>query len=347
MQAMTNSLKPILAKLVQRQNLSTDEASFAMQEIMEGRASSSQMAGFLIALSMKGEDVGEIVGLAKTMRAQAVRITSGAEDCFDTCGTGGDSSNTFNVSTLAAVVLAGCGLSVAKHGNRSVSSNCGSADLLEGMGVNVEADVWIVEECFSQLGMAFLYAPIFHPSMRHIGPTRKDLGVRTAFNLLGPLTNPANAKRQLIGVPKPELTEFMAHALLELGSESAWVVHGSDGLDEISITGDTKVSSLENGTVSTFYVHPSDFGLSCAAIESVRVSGLDESLSIAKAVLDDGDGPAKDFVLMNAAASLLIAGKVTSLEDGVMLAREAVASGKARNIVSALGVITRQDDVSA
>ena len=176
-------------------------------------------------------------------------------------------------------MLAGCGLKVAKHGNRSVSSSCGSADLLEAMGVNVDAEIRVVERCFTEVGMAFLYAPVFHPSMRHAGPTRKELGVRTAFNLLGPLTNPANAKRQLVGVPKPELTEFMARALLELGSERAWVVHGSDGLDEISLTGDTKVSSVEKGAVSTFYVHPSDFGLTSAPMDSLRVNGLDESLS--------------------------------------------------------------------
>ena len=344
---MSTALKAILGKLVQRENLTTDEASFAMQEIMEGRASSSQIAGFLIALSMKGEEVSEIVGLAKMMRTQAVGVNPGIEHVFDTCGTGGDGSNTFNVSTLSAVVLAGCGLNVAKHGNRSVSSNCGSADLLEALGVNVEADIRLVERCFAEIGMAFLYAPVFHPSMRHAGPTRKELGVRTAFNLLGPLTNPANAKRQLVGVPKSELTEFMANALLALGSERAWVVHGADGLDEISLTGDTKVSSVENGAVSTFYVHPSDFGLASAPMDSLRVNGLDESLSIAKDVLNNLEGPAKNFVVINAAASLFIAGRVSSLEDGVTVASESVASGKARDIVRALSDVTTRDTTNA
>ena len=339
---MVNALKPIIGKLVKRQNLTADEASFAMEEIMEGRASSGQIAGFLIALSMKGEEVSEIVGLATRMRAQAVGVNPGIEHLFDTCGTGGDGSNTFNVSTLSAVVLAGCGLKVAKHGNRSVSSSCGSADLLEAMGVNVDAEIRVVERCFTEVGMAFLYAPVFHPSMRHAGPTRKELGVRTAFNLLGPLTNPANAKRQLVGVPKPELTEFMARALLELGSERAWVVHGSDGLDEISLTGDTKVSSVEKGAVSTFYVHPSDFGLTSAPMDSLRVNGLDESLSTAQNVLNNFDGPAKNIVVINAAASLLIAGRVTSLKDGVAMASEALASGKARGVAKALSYVTKK-----
>ena len=223
----------LLEKLQRRQDLTVEESAAAMEEIMEGRAQSAQIAGLLIGLAMKGERPSEVVGLARTMRSRATRLSRQFSDVFDTCGTGGDRAHTFNVSTISALIVAACGVRVAKHGNRSVSSRCGSADLFEALGVNIAATPAVVERCLEQAGIAFFFAPTFHPSMRHVGPTRKDLGVRTAFNLLGPLTNPAGAERQLVGVPRPELTELVARSLGMLGSTRAWVVHGADGLDEI------------------------------------------------------------------------------------------------------------------
>ena len=251
----------LIEKLQRRQDLTSDEAAAAMDEIMEGRAQPAQIAGLLIALAMKGERPAEIVGLARTMRARATRLSGSPGEVFDTCGTGGDRAHTFNVSTIAALVVAAAGVRVAKHGNRSVSSRCGSADLFEALGVNVSAPPAIVERCLADAGIAFFFAPTFHPSMRHAAPTRKELGVRTAFNLLGPLTNPAGASRQLVGVPRPELTELVARSLSLLGSRRAWVVHGADGLDEISTTGYTKISECRDGAVNTFYLHPSDVGV--------------------------------------------------------------------------------------
>ena len=260
----------LIEKLQRRQDLTVDEASAAMDEIMEGRAQAAQIAGLLIALAMKGERPAEVVGLARTMRARATRLSREFHPVFDTCGTGGDRAHTFNVSTVSALVLAACGVKVAKHGNRSVSSRCGSADVFEALGVNVAADPSIVERCLNEAGIAFFFAPTFHPSMRHAAQTRRELGVRTAFNLLGPLTNPAGATRQLVGVPRPELTELVARSLAMLGAERAWVVHGADGLDEISTTGYTKVSECRDGAVSTFYIHPADVGLTKASPEALR-----------------------------------------------------------------------------
>ena len=239
----------LLDKLLKHHDLSSSEAAAAMEEIMAGRAAPAQIGGLLIGLAMKGERPDEIVGLARTMRANAVRLVSTRGEVFDTCGTGGDQSHTFNVSSVVALVLAGCDVTVAKHGNRAVSSRCGSADLFEALGVNVAAAPVQVERCLDAVGIGFFFAPTFHPSMRHAGPARKALGVRTAFNLLGPLTNPAGATRQLVGVPRPEHTELIARALALLGSERAWVVHGADGLDEISTTGHTKVSECWRGVV--------------------------------------------------------------------------------------------------
>ncbi len=237
----------LIEKLQRRVDLTVEEASGAMETIMDGRAQPSQIAGFLVGLAMKGERPDEIVGLARTMRARATKLSRSFAPVFDTCGTGGDGAHTFNVSTVAALVLAACGVRVAKHGNRSASSRCGSADLFEELGVNVAAPPATVERCLEQAGIAFLFAQVFHPSMKHAAPTRKELGVRTAFNLLGPLTNPAGASRQLVGVPRPELTELVARSLAHLGAERAWVVHGADGLDEISTTGYTKVSECRDG----------------------------------------------------------------------------------------------------
>jgi anthranilate phosphoribosyltransferase len=319
----------LIEKLQRRQDLTTEEAAGAMDAIMEGRAQPAQIAGLLVGLSMKGERPAEIVGLARTMRGRATRLSRSYAPVFDTCGTGGDRAHTFNVSTVAALVLAACGVRVAKHGNRSVSSQCGSADLFEALGVHISADPGTVERCLDEAGIAFLFAPTFHPSMRHAGPPRKELGVRTAFNLLGPLTNPAGASRQLVGVPRPELTELVARSLALLGSERAWVVHGADGLDEISTTGYTKVSECRAGAVNTFYVHPADFGLPKASPEALRGGDAAVNAGIARRILDGEKGAPRDIVLLNAAASLLIAGRAASMADGVRDAAAALDSGAA------------------
>src|SRR3954469_23660693 len=288
-----------------------------METIMDGQAAPSQVAALLVGLSMKGERPDEIVGLARTMRARATKLSKSFAPVFDTCGTGGDGAHTFNVSTVAALVLAACGVRVAKHGNRSASSRCGSADLFEALGVNVTAQPPVVERCLDEAGIAFLFAQVFHPSMRHAATTRRELGVRTAFNLLGPLTNPAGAARQLVGVPRPELTELVARSLAQLGAERAWVVHGADGLDEISTTGYTKVSECRDGAVNTFYLHPGDVGLPKSTAASLLGGDAQENAAIIQRVLAGQAGAPRDVVVLNAGAALFIAGAASSVEDGI------------------------------
>jgi anthranilate phosphoribosyltransferase len=323
------SLIALVEKVVRHEDLTEAEASAAMHEVMEGRAAPGALAGLLTALAMKGERPHEIVGFARTMREHAVPLSVPAGDVFDTCGTGGDRAGTFNVSSTAAVVIAGAGLTVAKHGNRSVSSQCGSADVFEALGVNVSAPPPVVERCLREARLAFFFAPTFHPSMRYAGPTRRELGLRTAFNLLGPLTNPARARRQIVGVPRPELTELLARALMMLGSERAWVVHGSDGLDEISTTGHTKVSECRDGAVHTFYIHPSDFGLPKTAPESLKGGNAATNAVIVRSVLDGTPGPAREVVLLNAGAALFVAGRAASVREGIAQAAAAIDRGQA------------------
>lgn len=331
----------LIEKLRHRVDLTVAEAAGAMDAIMEGATPPSQIAGFLVALAMKGERPDEIVGLARTMRARATPLSRPFAPVFDTCGTGGDGAHTFNVSTVAALVLAACGVRVAKHGNRSASSRCGSADLFEQLGVNVAAPPAIVERCLDDVGIAFLFAQVFHPSMRHAAPTRKELGVRTAFNLLGPLTNPAGATRQLVGVPRPELTELVARSLAQLGAERAWVVHGADGLDEISTTGYTKVSECRDGAVNTFYLHPADVGLPKAAPESLRGGDAADNAAIARSVLAGQPGAPRDITLLNAAASLLIAGGAATIPDGLAIAADAIDSGRAAAVLEKLVALSQ------
>jgi anthranilate phosphoribosyltransferase len=338
--------RELIEKLQQRGDLTVDEAASAMEAIMDGRAQPAQIAGFLVALAMKGERPDEIVGLARTMRARATKLRRSFAPVFDTCGTGGDGANTFNVSTVAALVLAACGVRVAKHGNRSASSRCGSADLLEALGVNVSAGPDAVERCLDEAGIAFLFAPVFHPSMRHAGPTRKELGIRTAFNLLGPLTNPAGASRQLVGVPRPDLTELVARSLAQLGAERAWVVHGADGLDEISTTGYTKVSECRDGRVNTFYVHPGDVGIPKSAPGALAGGDAAENAEIARTVLTGAPGAARDVVLLNAAAALLIAGTAATLKDGIAIAADGLDSGRAANALEQLIALSREGAVA-
>lgn len=321
---------PLLEKLVRHEDLTEEEAAAAMREVMEGRAPAAALGALLVGLVMKGERPAEIVGFARTMREHAVKLSAPAGDVFDTCGTGGDRSGTFNISSAAAIVVAASGVKVAKHGNRSVSSQCGSADVFEKLGVNIAAVPAVVERTLHDAGIAFFFAPTFHPSMKHAAQSRKDLGIRTAFNLLGPMTNPAGARRQIVGVPRPELTELMAKALMLLGSERAWVVHGADGIDEISTTGHTKVSECRAGAVNTFYVHPADFGVTKAWPAELKGGDASANAAIVGAILDGKPGAPRDVVLLNAGAALFVAGRADSVRAGIARAAEAIDSGAAR-----------------
>ena len=322
-------LTPLLEKLLRHEDLTTQEAAGVMDEVMAGRASAAALGALLSALVMKGERPAEIVGFATSMRQHAVKLSQPPGEVFDTCGTGGDRSGTFNISSAAAVVIAACGVKVAKHGNRSVSSLCGSADVFEQLGVNVAATPAVVERTLHEANIAFFFAPTFHPSMKHAGQTRRELGIRTAFNLLGPLTNPAGARRQIVGVPRPELADLVARALVVLGSERAWVVHGVDGLDEISTTGYTKVLECRNGTVNSFYIHPADFGIRKAAPEDLRGGDAAANAAIVRDVLTGKPGAARDVVVLNAGAALFVAGCAPSVRDGVAAAAAVIDAGKA------------------
>jgi len=319
----------LIEKLVRHEDLTTEEAAHAMREVMEGRAAPSALAGLLAALVMKGERPEEIAGLARTMREHAVALTTPPGDVFDTCGTGGDRSGTFNVSSAAAVVVAACGVRVAKHGNRSVSSRCGSADVFEQLGVNVTAPPLVVEQTLRDANIAFFFAPTFHPSMKHAAPIRREMGIRTTFNLLGPLTNPAGATRQIVGVPRPELTQVMARALMLLGSTRAWVVHGAGGIDEISTTGHTKVSECRDGAVHTFFIHPSEFGIRKATLAELLGGDAAENAAIVRRVLEGQDGAPRDAVVLNAGAALFVADRVESVREGVGVAASVIDSGAA------------------
>jgi anthranilate phosphoribosyltransferase len=335
------NISALLEKLMRRETLSVDEAAEAMGAIMSGDATPAQIGALLVGLTMKGERPSEIVGLAKTMRANAVPLSRTFDDVFDTCGTGGDRSGTFNISSAAALVAAAAGLRVAKHGNRSVSSQCGSADVYEALGVNVAASPNVVEWSLENVGIAFFFAPTFHPSMRHAGPVRRELAVRTAFNLLGPLTNPAGTRRQLVGVPHAELTELIARSLLMLGSERAWVVHGADGIDEMSTTGHTKVSECRDDAVSTFYVHPSDFGIAKAERRDLQGGNAAANAAILREVIAGVQGPRRDVVLLNAGASLFVSGKAASVREGIERAAQAIDSGAARMKLDAMITVSR------
>jgi anthranilate phosphoribosyltransferase len=340
-------LSPLIDKLTRHENLTAEEAAAAMADVMEGRATSVEIAGLLMGLAMKGERPSEIVGLAQTMRAHAVQLSTRYDGVFDTCGTGGDRSGTFNISSCAAIIVAACGVRVAKHGNRSVSSRSGSADVFEALGVKVSAPPSVVERCLADAGIGFFFAPTFHPSMRHAGQARRELGVRTAFNLLGPLTNPAGATRQLVGVPRPELTELMARALMLLGSDRAWVVHGADGIDEISTTGYTKVSECRAGTVNTFYLHPSDVGLAKSTPSALLGGDAHENAAIIESILAGKRGPARDVVLLNAGAALFIAGAASSVKEGIAGAARAIDDGEGKRVLQRMVSISTAEEFAA
>ena len=320
---------PLLEKVMRREDLTAEEAAAVMREVMEGRASAAALAALLAALVMKGERPAEIVGFAETMRAHAVPLHAPAGETFDTCGTGGDRSGTFNISSAAALVVAASGVKVAKHGNRSVSSRCGSADVFEQLGVNIGAAPAAVERTLLDANIAFFFAPTFHPSMKHAAQTRRELGIRTVFNLLGPLTNPAGARRQIVGVPRAELTDVLARSLLLLGSDRAWVVHGADGLDEISTTGYTKVSECRAGAVRTFYVHPSEFGIPQASPADLQGGDAARNANIVRGILGGERGAPRDVVLLNAGVALFVAGQVASVREGISRASVAIDTGAA------------------
>ncbi|MBT3172518.1 MAG: anthranilate phosphoribosyltransferase, partial [Rhodospirillaceae bacterium] len=309
--------------------------------MMGGEATPAQMGALLMGLRVRGETVDEITGGARAMRARALAMDAPA-DAIDTCGTGGDAKGTFNVSTGAAIVTAACGVSVAKHGNRALSSKSGSADVLTALGVNIEADLELVREALWQAGIGFLMAPRHHGAMRHVAPTRVELGTRTIFNLLGPLSNPAGAKRQVIGVFDQAWAEPMAAVLRNLGSERVWVVHGSDGIDELTITGPSTVVELNGSELRQFEVTPEDAGLARAKLDDIKGGDADANAKIMAAMLDGTPGPVRDIVLLNAAAALIVAGKVETLSDGVRTAGEAVDSGAARATLDKLIDITNR-----
>lgn len=326
----------LLETLRRHEDLTSTEAEGAMARIMDGEAQPAHMAALLMALALKGERPAEMVGFARTMRARATPMPRQVPDVFDTCGTGGDGAHTFNVSTAAAMVLAGAGVRVAKHGNRAVSSRSGSADVFEALGIKLDAPADRVVTALEQANLGFFFAPMWHPSMKHAGATRKELGVRTAFNLLGPLTNPAGARRQIVGVSRPEHTELVARTLGALGAERAWVVHGAGGLDEISTLGHTKVSELVHSTVNTFYVHPSDVGLPTCNREALAGGTAPENAAMVERLLDGERGARRDVVLLNTAAALLVAGKASSLQDGVRLAADSLDSGRSKSVLTKL-----------
>jgi anthranilate phosphoribosyltransferase len=335
---------PIIAEavraLVDRKDLSRIEAAAAMEAIMSGAATDAQIAAFLTALRMKGETVEELIGFAQVMRQKAVKVRTRASEVvgatgtdremlIDTAGTGGDASGTFNVSTATAFVVAGAGLKVAKHGNRSVSSLCGSADVVETLGINIELSAAKVARCVDEVGIGFLYAPLLHTAMKHVMTARREMGIRTVFNMLGPLTNPAGANAQVIGVYSDALTEPLARALAELGTLRAYVVHGDDGLDEISNTGPSHISEVREGVVRSSTVRPEDFGLPRSSLQDLRGGDREENAEIVRHVLAAEAGPRRDIVLMNAAAALVVGGKAHDFKEGVALAAESVDSGAA------------------
>jgi anthranilate phosphoribosyltransferase len=323
-------IKEALSKIVSRSDLTLAEAREVMREIMRGEATQAQIGAFLTALRMKGETVDEIAGCAQAMRESAIAVKPKRNQLVDTCGTGGDGSGTFNISTTVAFVAAGAGLAVAKHGNRSVSSRCGSADLLQALGVNLELTPEQVAQCIDKVGIGFLFAPKLHPAMKYALAPRQEIGLRTIFNILGPLSNPAQARRQLLGVYHSDLTELMAKVLRALGTEHAFVVHGADGLDELSVTGQNKISRLRSSDIETYYLDPQDLGLPRAKLSDLAGGSVEDNAAITKALLAGKDGPKRDVVLLNAAAVLIAGGKASSFSEGLKLAAEAIDNGSAQ-----------------
>jgi anthranilate phosphoribosyltransferase len=349
-------IKQLIAKVVRGEDLTEDEMAGAMNEIMTGTATAAQIGAFITALRLKGETVDEIAGAARTMRAKATKIKINNhsvnidrdeiniedETILDIVGTGGDGTRTFNVSTTTAFVAAGGGIKVAKHGNRAVSSLCGSADVLESLNVKLDLTTSDVEKCIKEIGIGFLYAPLFHGAMKYAAGPRQEIGIRSIFNLLGPVTNPAGASAQVLGVYEPELTETLAQVLKRLGTREAFVVCGEGTYDEISICGPTRVSHLKDNDVQTFQMTPEAFGLPRANCEDIVGGNAKENAAITRSILDGDKGSKRDMVLLNASAAFVASGKCDNFSDGIKIAEEAIDSGKARQKLDNLIEFTQQ-----
>ena len=335
--------KEHLATIISRTDLSESQMAEMMTEIFDGKTTDAQVGAMMGALATKGETFEELVGAARAMRKKAHRIQVAASPVVDTVGTGGDGLKTFNISTTTAFVVAGCGATVAKHGNRSVSSKCGSADVLEQLGVKLDTDPEVVEEAIQTLGVGFLFAPLYHSAMRFAAKARTEVGLRSIFNMLGPLTNPAGANCQLIGVYAPELTEMFAEALRLLGTKSAFVVHGHDGLDEISVCAPTRVSQLENDMIRTYDIYPEQYFGSLAEPESMTGGGPEENAVITRGILSGEKGPRRDVVLLNSAAALVACQKAPDLKAGIAMAEAAIDEGRAMDKLESLIAYTREN----
>ena len=325
-----HGFKAILAKVATGAPLAVEEAAQAFDTMMSGEATPSQMGALLMALRVRGETVDEITGAVRTMRAKMLEVTA-PRDAVDIVGTGGDGSGSYNISTCAAFIVAGAGIPVAKHGNRALSSRCGAADVLGALGVRIDLSPDEIARCITDAGIGFMFAPNHHPAMKHVGPTRVEIGTRTIFNLLGPLSNPAGVRRQMVGVFSRHWVEPIAHVLKNLGSERAIVVHGGDGLDEITTAGPTTVASLENGTIRSFEIAPEDVGLEKVRPEALRGGTAHENAAALCGVLKGARGPYRDIALLNAAAALMVAGRARDFKEGLQVATRSIDSGEAQD----------------
>ena len=321
-------IREAISMLIEGRSLSTDQAAQVMNEIMEGEVTPAQFGAFVTALRVKGETVEEIAGLVKTMRAKAIPVLID-EPVIDVVGTGGDGKNTFNISTAAAFVVAGAGLKVAKHGNRAASSQSGAADVLEALGVKFDLGAEQVQKSVEEVGIGFMFAPAFHPAMKYAGPPRREIGIRTVFNVIGPLTNPAGARTYLLGVAETSLVEKLALVLQSLDCEHALVVHGEDGLDEITLTGKSQVCELKDGKIHTYTIEPGEFGLVKASLDDLKGGTAEENAALLRDILSGKKGPQRDIVILNAAAALVAGNKAESVEDGIKMATEAIDKGQA------------------
>lgn len=329
-------MQEAIRKVTEGNNLTREEACRVMDVMLNGEATQAQLGSLLTALRMKGETTEELTGFASVLMEKAMVISPKCKDYVDFVGTGGDGTFTFNISTTGAFVAAGAGVFVAKHGNRSISSKSGAGDVLEALGINILADPDVVERCVNEAGLGFMFAPAFNPSMRFVGQARKEMGIRTVFNMLGPLANPSRAKRMLVGVYAPEMTEKMVYVMQSLGVERALVVSGKDGMDELTTTGATVVSELKNGIVATFEITPEEFGLPRASIEDLRGADGAKNAEITERILQGEKGPKRDIVLLNAGAAIYIAGKADSIREGIRLAEESIDTGKAMEVLERL-----------
>lgn len=335
-------IRDALAKLADRIDLSGPEAETVMSEVMDGAATPAQVAAYLMGLRQKGETVDEIVGSARAMRVRAARIRVGASIVVDTCGTGGDGANTFNVSTTAAFVVAGAGITVAKHGNRSVSSRSGSADVLSALGVNIDLEPTRMADCIDEVGIGFLFAPLYSSAMKHCAGPRQEMGIRTILNVLGPLTNPAGAAHQVLGVYDAKWTDILGRVLLELGSQHCFVLHGMDGLDEITLSDRTKVSEGKGGVVSNYFMAPEEFGLHRVPRKEFAGGSPDDNARVTKEILQGKKGPKRDLVCLNAAPAMVAGQKAKTLQDGFRLAQHTIDSGAAAEKLDRLVSYTKK-----